>query len=1216
MNIERLKSLWVWHLILPVLLILFFIFQPLPQKTEYSAQKIAKVISEQFRAFEQFANNSLLVEKCFKAQLNQRQLQDLQTKKFGLFFYQNNQLVCWTKNNAIPFENALKTKEISLAKLQNGWFIVFKKSFNSNRAVIGLLPLKYDFNPQSSVLRNNFDAIYQLSNSDFKIDAPSTSLSTQQAIVLAPDGTKLFTIEKKFAENNYEPTNSVFLLFAAICIIIALYFHQVAASLHKKKRIISALAFQGTALALVFLLLTIGKKYLGFFQHKIFQPELYSSGFALISLFDLLILCVFVFWIFNFIANRYSFVYPIAKAKWKRQLHQVALTGLVFLFSIFIAYIIKTLVLDSSISFQLFNLLSLNIYSFIGLVCVTLLIFAHFLLSSKIIKLIYGISLSTSFFMSICLSLSLLLMAIFMPVPNAEIYLATLLWTTAWLLIFLFIYQDTFTLKRISNLLIVVGLYSVLSTYLFETLFEIKERNLRKLAAETLLEERDYFAESNFTQTQKAIEQDKEILLAYQKNIVSKQFLREKLLSEYLAKYLNKYNAAIIFNDSAGKANFDGIFEKYSNSKTPYNQLKFVTDSSGFNAYVAILFQKQSMPIAVVLKPRLYESENLYNRLLADNYLSNKVSEEGFSFAVYKNDKLLVQRGDFNYPLFWDQAFDFKGEQEQFIDIGDWEHNILKAPNQKQVVITVKQESLFEPIALFSYLFTFFLLVLMLVQLLNASYKLILKRESLIKPFYQSFKARLNYAMLFIIVGSFLAIGYITISFSSKQYNNFLNETSSIKEKSVINSINFSLNNFGAAPSNLSYHVIENELQKSAYANNTDVNFFDTLGNLIFTSQPPLFERGIVSKKMNPQAYFDLKNSNQNQLVTNENIVALNYHSSYYQLRKNNQTLGFISFPYFEQNLNADDEINSFLIALLNVYVFLLIGAAVISYFISKSVTRPLNFIAEKMQIVNLGKRNELIEWNSKDEIGVLVKQYNRMIRELENSAEQLAKTEREGAWREMAKQIAHEIKNPLTPMKLSIQYLQKAIDENNPRVNELAARVTKTLVEQIDNLSAIATSFSSFAKMPKGENEPVELNEMLQGICDLFSKEESVNITFNTHIQQAIVFADRNQLLSVFNNLVKNGIQAVPEERKPEITVSISEKHEMIQIEVRDNGIGIAEENYAKVFAPNFTTKSSGTGLGLAIAMQIIESTGGAIWFESIVDVGTAFFVVLPKLK
>lgn len=1216
MNIKQFKSSWMWHLSLPFLLILFFIFQPLPQKSENAAKIISKTIADQYQEFEQLTRNKALIEKCFKTDLNQSNFEELQNKKIGLFFYQNNKLVCWTKNNAIPNEIILKNNEISLAKFKNGWYIVFKKNLNADQVIIGLLPLKYDFNPQSSVLKNEFNPIYHLPNSDFKISLTSESIKSKAAPVLAPNGAVLFFIERVFTENNYSQSNASVLIFIIICVVAGLYLHQIAVFIYNKNGILAALIFQLFTIACAFLLLSKGKNNFGFWGHKIFQPQLYSSGFALQSLFDLLLICASLVWIFNFWANRLSFVYPIGKPKWERLLHQIALTCTVYVFSIFIAYIIKSLVLDSAISFQLFNLLSINGYSFIGLLCVSLLFFAHFLLSSRITKLIYGISLSTMLFSGVCLSITLLLITAFISLPNAEIYIATVLWTTAWLFIFLFIYQDSFTLKRITNLVIVVGLYCVLSTYLFETLLEIKERNLRQLVAATLLQERDYLTEINFIQTQKAIEKDEEIKNALQKNFESEQLVRDKLIREYLAKYLKKYNASIIFNDSLNNGNFDAVLIQYLNSKTPFNRLRLVTDSLGFNAYVAILFQAQTNPIAVVLKPRLFESENLYNRLLADNYLANKVSEDGFSFALYNNEKLLVQRGDFSYPLFWDKALDFKGENERFIDIGDWEHNILKATNQKRVVITVKQESLFEPIALFSYLFTFFLLEIIILRLLNTGYKLVLKKESLIKPFYQSFKSRLNYAMLFIILCTFLAIGYITIVFSSDQYNEFLNEIASMKEKAIINSLHFSLNNRDITSTNFIYNHIQNELQKSAFANSADVNFFDTLGNLVYTSHSPLFERGIISKKMNPQAFFNFKNSTQNQLITNETVGSLYYHNVYYRLQKNNQTLGFISFPYFEQNLIADDEINSFLIALLNVYVFLLIGAATISYLVSKSVTRPLNYIAEKMQIVTLGKQNELIQWNSKDEIGVLVKQYNRMIRELENSAKQLAKTEREGAWREMAKQIAHEIKNPLTPMKLSIQYLQKAIDENNPRVNELAARVTKTIVEQIDNLSAIATSFSSFAKMPKGESEPVELNEMLQGICELFGKEKSVKINFSSSIERALVYADRNQLLSVFNNLVKNGIQAVPEEREPEIAVSISEQHEMIQVEVRDNGIGIKEENYSKVFAPNFTTKSSGTGLGLAIALQIIESSGGAIWFESVVDVGTSFFVVLPKMK
>jgi nitrogen fixation/metabolism regulation signal transduction histidine kinase len=368
---------------------------------------------------------------------------------------------------------------------------------------------------------------------------------------------------------------------------------------------------------------------------------------------------------------------------------------------------------------------------------------------------------------------------------------------------------------------------------------------------------------------------------------------------------------------------------------------------------------------------------------------------------------------------------------------------------------------------------------------------------------------------------------------------------------------------------------------------------------------------------MNASAFLNILSGNASQYTHNERIGKLDYLATYSPLRnKRGETVAFIGIPYFERTRSIDDEVSTFLVALMNVYVFLLICTAIVAFFISNSVTKPLTYIAEKLQLINLNKKNEPIQWDSNDEIGVLVKQYNKMIRELENSAEQLARTEREGAWREMAKQIAHEIKNPLTPMKLSIQYLQRAIDDNKPNIEALARKVSLTLVEQIDNLTAIATSFSSFAQMPKGVYEEVDLIRMLSGITELFNREYENGVELTVKTDFAKVFADRNQLVSVFNNLVKNGLQSVPDGRIPHVSIIIEEEHAMVKVQVRDNGCGIPEENYNKVFVPNFTTKSSGTGLGLAIAIQIVETAGGAIWFESKVDVGTVFFIILPKNK
>lgn len=367
---------------------------------------------------------------------------------------------------------------------------------------------------------------------------------------------------------------------------------------------------------------------------------------------------------------------------------------------------------------------------------------------------------------------------------------------------------------------------------------------------------------------------------------------------------------------------------------------------------------------------------------------------------------------------------------------------------------------------------------------------------------------------------------------------------------------------------------------------------------------------------MSPIAFDKMTISKENQYVQPEKIGTLDYSSFYVPLRnKQKTTLGYVNIPYFEKSKDVDSEVSSFLVTLLNVYAFLFLCAGIISFFISNSITRPLRFISEKIRRLNLDKRNEPIQWKSNDEIGRLINEYNKMIYALEDSAKQLAKSERETAWRQMARQIAHEIKNPLTPMKLSIQYLQRAIDENNPNVNEMAKKVNRTLIEQIDNLSAIATAFSSFAQMPKPNNEYIDLNITISDIVGLFQNEGEVKLTFNSYIPTADVFADKNQLISVFNNLIKNAIQSIPEDKDGLIDVIVLEEYGQIKVVVMDNGSGISKDQQDKVVVPNFTTKSSGTSLGLAISKQIIDNSKGKIWFESEVGVGTKFYVTLPSV-
>jgi len=291
----------------------------------------------------------------------------------------------------------------------------------------------------------------------------------------------------------------------------------------------------------------------------------------------------------------------------------------------------------------------------------------------------------------------------------------------------------------------------------------------------------------------------------------------------------------------------------------------------------------------------------------------------------------------------------------------------------------------------------------------------------------------------------------------------------------------------------------------------------------------------------------------------------------------------------------------------------LFLASIIAAVFIANQITRPLVLIQENLQKMQLGKRNEPISYSRQDEIGSLVREYNKKVEDLAISAELLARSERESAWREMAKQIAHEIKNPLTPMKLNIQYLQRAKGKDED-YNKHLDRVTSILIEQIDNLSNIATEFSNFAKIPTASNQVFKLAEQLQKMIDLYETYNQAEIVFHTNGYDYIeVNADKEQLSRAIINLIRNAIQSIPDNRKGKISMELTRREDMAVIAITDNGAGIPVELRHKLFTPSFTTKTSGMGLGLAIVKNIVENFSGKIWFETEIGKGTTFYIEIP---
>ncbi|MEO7767002.1 MAG: ATP-binding protein, partial [Ferruginibacter sp.] len=365
---------------------------------------------------------------------------------------------------------------------------------------------------------------------------------------------------------------------------------------------------------------------------------------------------------------------------------------------------------------------------------------------------------------------------------------------------------------------------------------------------------------------------------------------------------------------------------------------------------------------------------------------------------------------------------------------------------------------------------------------------------------------------------------------------------------------------------------------------------------------------------MDPVAYYHLNGLKEIQFFKEEKIGTLKYLSNYVPvIDEAGREYAFLNIPYFTSQTKLRQEISNFLVAIINLNAFIFLIAGIVAFFITNRITRSFSFISNKMKAVNLGQLNEAITWNRRDEIGELVKEYNKMVAKLDNSAAALAKSERESAWREMARQVAHEIKNPLTPMKLSLQYLQRAIDSKGGNVYELTKSVARTLVEQIDHLSQIAGEFSQFANIGNPRNEVFDLNESLKLLTQLHSIEDNLELTWKPANGAVMIDADRTHINRLFTNLIQNALQAIPEGKKANIVMEEVLSENSVLVTVKDNGSGIPEEVCSKIFTPNFTTKTSGTGLGLAMCKGIVEESKGNIWFQTVMGTGTTFFVELP---
>lgn len=428
------------------------------------------------------------------------------------------------------------------------------------------------------------------------------------------------------------------------------------------------------------------------------------------------------------------------------------------------------------------------------------------------------------------------------------------------------------------------------------------------------------------------------------------------------------------------------------------------------------------------------------------------------------------------------------------------------------------------------------------------------------------------------------------------------------KKGTITQSIDYFLSGHDLGPRTDSLvSMFSDKICELANINNIDINIYSLGGKFLISSNPGLFDAHILEEQLSGSILSALENQPEQVLVKSQ-TDSLVYMSTYNYLTNYQQKpIAIVNLPYFDSSDTHRQDLNEFIMRLLMIYVLLFLVSIIIAFFLSNYITRSLQAIGRELKKVKISEQNPSLHWRFDDEIGTLVDEYNRMLNELEKSAIRLARTERDSAWREMAKQVAHEIKNPLTPMRLNVQHLERSLKTDD---TEKLGEFTSSMISQIDTLGSIAEAFSRFANMPELKMEKFPAKQIIERVTALYPEQQ---IEFVCNDQEVEIYGDRDQLVRVMNNLINNSFQAIPEERKPEIKVQVTKNTGELRISVTDNGVGIPPDQGDLVFEPRFTTKTKGMGLGLAMVKNIIDGFHGQIWYESEAGKGTSFHISLP---
>jgi signal transduction histidine kinase len=1093
-------------------------------------------------------------------------------------------ILYWSDNLPVTVEQLDNvTEESKYMYFGNGWYVAHAFRHGAFKYITLILIAK-EYLYQNQFLRNEINPAFHFPKNIIILPLGDVGIPVKDC-----NGAPLFVV------NSNVPaivTSGMSLLFRwltiiAGCLLILVVFHN--PDLYAKSLWYLLLAFVLLSGLRIFIFHSSG-----FFRGDLylFTPSLYADSELLPSLGDLLLhlLFLFLFVVILFTAKE------TVRTRLNNNRIIFVLSGiLIALFLCATLYIAESLAFNSEISFKVYKMNDVTIYTFV----------AYFILALVFTQLCLLVYLHIFIFdkfnpvkqLTVQGVIALIMLCLLMKFRYENLIILTL---------YLIIYftflkkaRSGFTLSAFVGLTVFISLYMSFSLIVNTT---EKEHKHREVLAKGLLTESDPTAEMLLKDMEKKISSDLYVKKILFTDLFDNTDLYEVLIDKYFRGYLQRYELRFYvchpytdlkITEEDKTENCIDFFMKEKNKGNPLlgsSHFRFMNNYWGRIHYLGD-FEFVDEHDTVFLFLELYSKREIessigYPKLLRFESGGIDYEAKGYSYAKYSGGKRVSKVGPYDYSFELTARY-----KEGFFEMNGYSHYSFKTKDGLVAILSFPKFGYSGMVSIFSYSFVIFIVILfLLLSVAGLKPTISINRNS--------YRRRITIVILAGIIGALTTLTIAMLAYIISQSEKKNLDAIHSKMQSTIIELDQSLFDRKKIVPDM-YNSLEATLIVLSNAFNTDLNMYDMSGNLLVSSRYEIFDKNLIGKKMNREAFHALAIDKQSKFIHTERIGTISYYSSYTTYyNRPGEAIAYLNILHFNNQAEFRTELLSLTGAVMNIYIFLIVTGIALAIFVSNQITRPLDLVRRQMAKLNLAGHPEPIDYKENNELGDLVGVYNRMIAELAESAKIMAENERESAWREMARQIAHEIKNPLTPMKLNIQLALRMKEKNSKGWQKKMDDAIKSTLEQIDILSYIASEFSNFARMGKVELETVDLSQAISSAISLFSGYNKIKIHFDDNEKDCHVKANSEQLQRVLTNMLKNSVQALENVPNPEITVVLEKKATNCVIRISDNGAGISADVAKNLFRPNFTTKSGGTGLGLAISKSIIESFGGTITF------------------